>query len=160
MRFHTGEVGYSSQVNVSQNCDETGLLRISECPTGKLWDQESRSCVESSEICKPERQWTEQSNVDLVDCIGYLDGRCQLGFVELNQAKKYCENDEICVGVKQVHCNRVAVDLDCVGEYWRPYKESEPSEANTVVHMVIKNSKVEEIGADDQDQSSTELRVS
>ena len=99
-------------------------------------------------------------NVDLVDCIGYVDGRCQLGFVDLNQAKKYCENDEICVGVKQVHCNKVAVDVDCVGEYWRPYKKTQPSETGNVVHMVIKNSEVEEIGPDGEDQSSINLRVS
>ena len=96
----------------------------------------------------------------MVDCIGFVDGRCQLGFVELNQAKKYCENDEICVGVKQVHCNKVAVDIDCVGEYWRPYKRSVPSEAHSVVHMVIKNSNVEEIGADGESEISAELRVS
>lgn len=59
-----------------------------------------------------------------------------------------------------MHCNKVAIDIDCVGEYWRPYKKSEPCDFYNTVHMVIRNSKVEEIGVDGEDHSTAELRVS
>ena len=47
---------------------------------------------------------------------------CQLGFVDLDRAKKYCENDEICLGVKLTECNKITENLDCIGTYWRPFK--------------------------------------
>ena len=90
-----------------QNCDENGFLQMSECPNGKLWDAESSKCLDLVESCAPEEKWLEQHDVDLEDCIGLVDGRCQLGFVEFDRAKKYCENDEVCLGVKLTECNKI-----------------------------------------------------
>ena len=68
------------KLRFSKDCDEKGFLHVKECPRGKLWDDENRNCVDFLEKCSPEETWIEQQSVDLEDCIGLVDGRCQLGF--------------------------------------------------------------------------------
>lgn len=106
-----------------QSCSTDGMLSIIQCPNGKLWNNNTDVCVPTNEmpICKPSSKWTKQTGVDLEECLGMVDGRCEIGFTDLDRAKKYCEFTDECIGVKQMPCNQISVNMDCVGTFWRPF---------------------------------------
>ena len=106
-----------------QTCTDDGHLSISQCPNGKLWNNVTDTCEpsETMSACEPSTKWTKQRDVDLEECLGLVDGRCEIGFVELDRAKKYCEFTDECVGIKEMPCNKVSVNMDCIGTFWRPF---------------------------------------
>lgn len=106
-----------------QSCSADGKLSIVQCPNGKLWNNDTDTCVPTNQmpICEPSSKWTKQSGVDLDECIGLVDGRCEIGFTELTRAQKYCEHSDECVGVKQMPCNQISVNMNCIGVFWRPF---------------------------------------
>ena len=57
-----------------------------------------------------------------------VDGRCEIGFTDLDRAKMYCEHSGECVGVKEMPCNQISVNMDCVGTFWRPFSSFFQSE--------------------------------
>ena len=99
------------------------MLQVSECPAGGQWDKDSGTCVNSITSCETEMNWFRQNEVDLDECIGLVGNKCQIGFIERERAKKYCENDAMCIGIKQMPCNRVTENMKCMGIYWRPFKK-------------------------------------
>ena len=96
-----------------QSCSVDGKLSIDQCPNGKLWNNETDTCVPTNQmpICEPSSKWTQQSDVDLDECIGLVDGRCEIGFTELKRAMKYCEHSDECVGVKEMPCTDANVPI-------------------------------------------------
>ena len=106
-----------------QSCSNDGKLSIRQCPVGKLWNNETDVCVPTKEmkVCEPSTKWTKQRGIDLEECLGLVDGRCEIGFVELDRAKKYCEHTGECIGIKEMPCNKISVNMDCIGTFWRPF---------------------------------------
>ena len=120
-----------------QSCTNEGKLIIQQCPNGKLWNNETEVCVPTEEmkVCEPSPSWTKQTGVDLEECLGLVDGRCEIGFTELDRAKKYCEFTEECVGIKEMPCNKISVNMDCIGTFWRPFVTFVPSDKETNVYI-------------------------
>ena len=108
------------------------MLAITECPVGKYWNAKKSQCEETLPECDPVKSWITQKEVDLEDCIGLVENICHIGFIKLEKAQKYCEGDEACVGLKQMPCNKVTDNLECIGTYWRPFKTivSKPSDSD------------------------------
>ena len=125
-----------------QSCNNEGKLTISQCPNGKLWNNETDKCVPSKEmkVCEPSSKWTKQSDIDLEECLGLVDGRCEIGFVELDRAKKYCEHTDECVGIKEMPCNQISVNMDCIGTFWRPFITFVQSDSDNEVYIFQRDS--------------------
>ena len=125
-------------------------MQIYECPAGRLWNDKTGSCVNDSDVCEPKKEWSEQSQIDLVDCIGFDENDCYLGFSNLRQAKVFCENDESCVGVKLSACSNITTNIACFGDFWRPYKRTISKYTNESVYLIISKNQIE-INDDNQE---------
>ena len=125
-----------------QRCTDDGKLSISQCANGKLWNNETDSCVptEDMTVCEPSTKWTKQNDVDLQECIGKIDGRCEIGFVNVDRAKKYCEFTDECVGIKEMPCNQISMKMNCIGTFWRPFLTFVQSDNSNGVYIFQRES--------------------